>query len=211
MKNVLHVGCGQKTIKSMGHGFNDGTWSEVRLDIDRNVRPDVLGTITDMKAVANNSMDALWSSHNIEHVFFHEVPQVLSEFRRVLTPEGFCVITCPDIEEVCKRVASTSITEVLYESPAGPITPLDILYGHIDSVRQGAVYMAHKTGLSLQLLGERLRQAGFRRLVGKRRPQYLDLWFIAFKEQVDDNTARKAFYRYTNIPYGQVSSDPARP
>jgi len=209
MKRVLHVGCGQKTIRNMGSGFNDGTWQEIRLDINQHVRPDVLGTITDMKAVEDGSMDALWSSHNIEHVFAHEVPKVLSEFRRVLTPEGFCIVTCPDIEEVCRRVATTGITGKLYDSPAGPITPLDILYGHMDSVRRGNVYMAHKTGFSLQLLGKRFEQAGFRRYFGKRRPQHIDLWFIAFRAEVGDKAARRALEQYTDIPLAYTPPRPA--
>ena len=50
----------------------EGEWQEVRLDISEQVAPDIIGTITDMEAVADGSMDALWSSHNIEHVFPHE-------------------------------------------------------------------------------------------------------------------------------------------
>ena len=200
MKKVLHVGCGGKTIRTMGAGFNDGTWEEVRFDINEHVRPDIIGTIVDMEAVPDASMDAIWSSHNIEHVFYHEVSNVLSEFRRILKDDGFCVITCPDVQNVCERVAAGSLTEVLYQSPAGPITGLDILYGHIASVARGEVYMAHKTGFDLQLMGARLKQAGFPRYFGKRRPRFIDLWVIAFNGQVSDSEARAGFERYTNIP-----------
>ena len=201
MKKVLHVGCGQKTIRTMGGGFNDGMWQEVRFDINEQVRPDIIGTIVDMDAVPDDSMDAVWSSHNIEHVFCHEVPGVLGEFRRVLKDDGFCVITCPDVEEVCARVAAGSLTAKLYDSPAGPVTALDILYGHIASVARGDVYMAHKTGFDLRLLGARLKQAGFSRFFGKRRRQFLDLWFVAFNSAVSDPEARTMFQRYTGIPY----------
>ncbi len=78
-----------------------------------------------MQAVPDDSMDAVWPSHNIEYVFCHEVPGVLGEFRRVLKDDGFCVITCPDVEEVCARVAAGSLTAKLYDSPAGPVTALD--------------------------------------------------------------------------------------
>jgi predicted SAM-dependent methyltransferase len=84
MKKVLHVGCGQKTIMQMPVGFQDGTWSEVRFDINESVRPDIIGTITEMSTVEDASVNALYSSHNIEHVFPHEVVSVLSEFRRVI-------------------------------------------------------------------------------------------------------------------------------
>ena len=163
MKKVLHVGCGQKTIESMGSGFHDGSWQEVRFDVDERVRPDVVGSIVKMEAVPDGSMDAIWSSHNLEHVFHHEAPHVLREFRRVLKDSGFCVITCPDIENVCARVAAGSLTAELYRTPAGPMTALDVLYGHLASVARGEVHMAHKTGFGLRLLAARLQQAGFPR------------------------------------------------
>lgn len=64
MKKVLHVGCGGKTIESMGSGFHDGSWREVRFDVDERVRPDIVGSIVNMEAVPDGSMDAIWSSHN---------------------------------------------------------------------------------------------------------------------------------------------------
>ena len=201
MKKVLHVGCGGKTIASMGRGFNDGTWEEVRFDINERVRPDIIGTIVDMESVPDDSMDAIWSSHNIEHVFYHEVSHVLGEFRRILKDDGFCVVTCPDMENVCARVAAGSLTGVLYQSPAGPVTALDIMYGHIASVARGDVYMAHKTGFDLKLLGAKLKQAGFPRYFGKRRPRFIDLWFIAFNHPVSDSEIRESFQRYTNVPH----------
>lgn len=200
MKRVLHVGCGGKTIQTMGKGFNDGTWEEVRFDINERVRPDVIGTIVNMEAVPEDSMDAIWSSHNIEHVYYHEVPNVLSEFRRILKDDGFCVITCPDVESVCARIAFGSLTKTLYQSPAGPITALDILYGHAASVARGEVHMAHKTGFDLRLLGARLKQAGFTRYFGRRRRQFMDLWFIAFKGEVSESETRLKFQQYTDVP-----------
>jgi hypothetical protein len=45
------------------------------------LNPDIVGTMTDMSAVADASVDALFSSHNIEHLYPHEVPVALAEFR----------------------------------------------------------------------------------------------------------------------------------
>jgi len=63
----------------------------------------------DMAAVADASVDAIYSAHNIEHVYAHEVPQVLKEFLRVLKPEGFLVVTCPDLQTVCQLVAEDKL------------------------------------------------------------------------------------------------------
>ena len=69
-------------------GFNTPEWHELRLDIDPSVGPDVVGTMTDMAEVISESVDAIFSSHNLEHLEAHEVPVALQEFRRVLKPDG---------------------------------------------------------------------------------------------------------------------------
>ena len=158
MKNFLHVGCGSQTKVGL-RGFNSDEWNEIRFDIDENVRPDIVGTLTDMSAVPSVSMDAIYSSHNIEHVFPHEVPQVLNEFYRVLKPEGFVVITCPDLVSVCAAVAQGNLVNPLYVSPAGPISAIDILYGHRGYIAKGNVYMAHKGGFTYKSLMDGLIEA----------------------------------------------------
>ena len=87
MKTFLHVGCGLQN-KSSCFGFNNDNWKEIRLDIDKNVNPHIVGTLTDMQSVVTGSVDAVYSSHNIEHIFPHEVPIALSEFHRVLKEDG---------------------------------------------------------------------------------------------------------------------------
>ncbi len=182
-KTMLHVGCGPKRLHNLTPGFNDGTWREVRLDIDERHKPDVLGTITDMSSVADNSMDALYSSHNIEHVFPHEVVIVLREFRRVLKPSGFAVITCPDIQCLGEALAAGRLMEPLYGSGMGPISPIDILYGHRASIEKGQHYMAHKTAFTAQSLNDELRQAGFAAIgISKRWQGATNLWVVATKE-----------------------------
>jgi hypothetical protein len=68
------------------------------------------------------------------------VPICFAEFKRVLKPDGFVLITCPDLQSVCARVANDQLTEPAYMSGMGPITPLDILYGHRASMQAGNLY-----------------------------------------------------------------------
>src|SRR5215467_11008442 len=133
---LLHVGCG-RTNKAGLKGFNTDEWKEIRLDIDSGVQPDIVGTLTDMKGVETASVDAVYSSHNIEHVYPHEVPVTLGEFYRVLKPDGIGVITCPDLQAACEAVAQNRLLETLYVSPAGPICAVDMLYGHRASIAAG--------------------------------------------------------------------------
>ena len=66
MKTFLHVGCGSKRKDQTTRGFHSADWQELRLDIDPSVRLDNVGTMIDMSDV---SVDAVFSSHNIEHLY----------------------------------------------------------------------------------------------------------------------------------------------
>ena len=185
MKTFLHVGCGPLYFDPVTQqpkrpkGFDLNSWNELRLDINPAVNPDVVGTMTDMSAVPSGSVDAVFSSHNIEHLYPHEVPIALAEFKRVLRPNGFVVITCPDLQSVCALVAQGKLTEPAYISPAGPIAPLDILYGHRPPMSQGNLYMSHRCGFTLNVLLGTLESSGFAKVIGSCRPNYFDLWALA--------------------------------
>lgn len=187
MKTLLHVGCGPKRIAQTTPGFNTPEWKELRLDIDTAVQPDVVGSMTDMSAVADESVDAIFSSHNIEHLYPHEVPIALGEFLRVLKPDGFVVITCPDLKSVCTLVAEDKLLEPAYQSPAGPISPLDILYGHRPAMAQGNLFMAHRCGFTQSSIAITLKQAGFKSMATVARPRFLDLWAMATKQVCDEH------------------------
>ena len=181
MKKLLHVGCGASKISQTTPGFNNGAWSEIRVDINLLNQPDIIGNMTNMSAVTSGSMDAVFSSHNIEHLYPHEVPVALDEFNRVLNSQGFCVVTCPDIQSVCTLVSQGKLSEPAYISPAGPIAPIDILFGHRQSIAQGNLFMAHRTGFTEKTLTASLIEAGFKVVATMKRPQYFDLWAIASK------------------------------
>ena len=179
MKTFLHVGCGPKHKDRTTRGFNTNHWKELRFDIDESGQPDLVGTMTDMSSVASGSVDAVFSSHNIEHLYPHDVPVALAEFLRVLKPDGFAVITCPDLQSVCALIAEDKLTEPAYTSPAGPIAPLDILYGHRPAMARGNLYMAHRCGFTQKVLTGTLQAAGFATVAAKRRGHpYYDLWAL---------------------------------
>ena len=110
MQTFLHVGCGHKRKDQTTSGFAKENWKELRFDINESVEPDYIGTMTDMSAVETSSMDEVYSSHNIEHLYAHEVPKALAEFKRVLRPNGFVIITCPDIQAICALSVFLKIT-----------------------------------------------------------------------------------------------------
>jgi len=191
MRKFLHVGCGHKTKSLTTSGFNTDDWNEIRYDIDPSVKPDYVGSMTDISSIDNDSVDAVFSSHNIEHLYAHEVPTALGEFYRVLNDLGVVVLTCPDLRSVCALIAQDNLTEPAYVSPAGPISPIDILYGHRESMRRGNLYMAHKCGFTQKVLVSTLQSAGFKSVVSKSRgAPYFDLWAIATKTKKNEDDLR---------------------
>jgi predicted SAM-dependent methyltransferase len=188
---LLHVGCGPKSKAHTTRGFNAGHWSEIRLDINPAVAPDVTGTMTDMAAVKSGSVDAVFSAHNIEHLYPHEVPVALAEFLRVLSDDGFAVITCPDLKSVCALVADDKLTDAAYVAPVGPIAPVDVLYGHRPAMAQGNLYMAHRCGFTQKVLTASLYAAGFRSIATTCRPESFDLWAVATKRERPESELRQ--------------------
>jgi len=124
------------------------------------------------------------------------VSLVLSGFLHVLKDGGFAHIRVPDINEVMRVTIERGldIDDKLYQSPAGPITVLDVLYGYSVEIEQsGQDFFAHKTGFTQKSLNSALQKAGFSKiysLVGN-----LEINAIAFKG-VPDQITRTLF----NIP-----------
>jgi len=176
----LHVGCGLKQKNQTTPGFNTEQWSEIRLDLDPQVKPDIVGSIVSMPNLKDQSVNAIFSSHNIEHLYPHEVPLAMAEFKRVLKPDGFVVMTCPDLQSVCAVIAEDKLTEPLYTSPAGPIAPVDIVFGYRTAIAAGNTFMAHRCGFTQKVLAGQLRAAGFLSIASIRRHHpFYDIWAVA--------------------------------
>lgn len=184
VRNLLHVGCGMPNPKRLPACFHRPGWREVRFDIDPKVKPDIVGSITDLSMIPAARIDAIWSSHNLEHLNPFEVPTALAEFRRVLKPDGFALITLPDLRAIARHIAAGSLSEPLYHSPAGPISALDVVFGHQASIQAGNAFMAHRTGFTADTLGNALLEAGFSE-VRVHEGKHWDLWAIAAMPDID--------------------------
>ena len=192
MKSFLHIGCGENHKDKTTRAFKTADWEEVRFDINPAVKPDVIGTMTDLSSIPDHSFDALYSSHNIEHLYPHEVGVALEGFIRILKPEGFLVVTCPDLKSICQLVADDKLTEPAYVAPSGPVSPLDVLYGFRPSMAAGNLFMAHRCGFTQKALIGTLRHHGFSTVVSTVRPHpYYDLWALATVRQQSDEVMRR--------------------
>jgi len=183
LRRVLHTGCGNYAAGKLHPIFRGEGWRETRLDIDRTVWPDIVCSVHDMKShVLSGPYDAVWSSYHIEHLHAHEVPPAFKEIFRVLKADGFALIRCPDLESVAETLLRDGPDHVAYLSPAGPISALDMLYGHGASIAGGKMTMQHRTGFTADRLGLLLIDAGFAEVRTKRAANF-DLWAVAFMQQ----------------------------
>lgn len=144
---LLHVGCGSDPLPAWISGVK-----EVRLDIVPDYSPDIVANMIDMGDIG--TFDAILCRHSLEHLPPHDVQKALKEFLRVLNPNGIALIFVPDLDGV------SATNEVLFESPAGPICGLDLMYGFRE-VLEERPYMAHRTGFVSETLKNALEQVGF--------------------------------------------------
>lgn len=148
MKTVLHVGCGRQPLPEWLAGLE-----EVRLDIDPDVQPDIVASMTDMGDIG--PFDAVYTLHTLEHLYPQDVPTALGEIKRVLKPGGFAMIVVPDLEDV------RPTEDVVYVSPAGPVSGLDMYYGMAGLIAESP-YMAHHCGFVQETLQQVIDAAGFK-------------------------------------------------
>jgi len=179
-RTVLHVGCGPTDKMAMPPMFHHG-WDEIRIDLDPAAKPNIVASMVDLGMIADGTADAVFSSHSIEHLFPHEVPVALREFRRVLKPDGMLLLTCPDLMPVCEAVLKDGLEDPMYMSAAGPISAIDVLYGFRADIARGKTYMAHKTGFTLSSMRSALTAAGFGSVTVERRQQF-DIWVLAYPD-----------------------------
>ena len=191
MRTLLNVGCGHSNISQL-KGFSDSEWKEIRFDIDEKVNPDIVGKLTEMSSVQTASIDAIYSAYNIDHIYAHEVPIAFKEFYRVLNDDGFVVLRCPDIQTICELIAKDKLLEPLYESPIGPIYPIDILFGNRQQIADGNKFMAKKVGFTYSVLNQTFGEAGFQARYGGRMPNSGgELAIVAFKQRKSEEEIKK--------------------
>ncbi len=156
VKTLLHVGCGVAPLPGwlLDH-------HETRVDVDPAVSPDIVADMRDLGDIGE--YDVVYSCHCLEHLYPHDVNVALTEFLRVLKPEGFVVILVPDLEDI------RPTDDVVYEVDAGPITGIDMFYGFQQFIKANP-YMAHHTGFVKDRMESALQLAGFSRFQSRRMP-----------------------------------------
>lgn len=171
-KNLLHVGAGGQRAQQSQFGKDLADYHEISLDIDKSSNPDIVADFKDLSALPENSMDAILCSHALEHVDACDTALVLKGFERLLKPDGFARVIVPNMKIPAQKIAEGKPEAVLYVSPAGPITALDMFYGHRVSVKMGKEAMRHCNGFTKESFENILRDL---RIAGSVKEEGFDL------------------------------------
>ena len=190
MKKVFNVGGNNKLIALPPHYAE---FEHFLLDIDPAGSPEIVCDARELTTLQSGQFDAVYCAHNLEHYYRHDVPRVLAGFLHVLKNGGFAQIRVPDLHEVMKVALERALDleDVLYESDLGPITVLDVLYGHGEQIaRSGQDFFAHKTGFTNKSLLAVLHAAGFSKVFSRTGMMEIDA--LAFKGAPDEATRAPA-------------------
>ncbi|HEV8033096.1 MAG TPA: methyltransferase domain-containing protein [Stellaceae bacterium] len=188
-KLLVNLGSGPKGYGRVPAMFAD--WREFRVDVDPGVAPDLVADITDLSGIPAGSADAVWSAHCIEHLYLHEVGRAIAEVHRILAEEGFLCLIVPDLQSIGSYIVNDRLHEVIYQSPAGPVTAHDMLFGFGPAIAQGRTSMAHNCGFAPGLLMQKLQESRFAEIVLRRRPNH-ELAALARKRASASTTEREA-------------------
>lgn len=187
---LINVGCGPRHASALPAYFD--TWRQLRVDVDPSVEPDIVADLTDLSPIPDASADAVWAAHCVEHLYAHQVPLALAEFRRVLCDDGFVCVIVPDLQTVAQYVAADQLHEPLYQSAAGPVTPHDIFFGFGQAIASGHAAMAHRCGFTPRSLQLCFQQQPFGELLIRRRMTQFELAAVARATPAKDDAERAA-------------------
>jgi len=132
----LHLGCGRRHIPGWHH-----------VDIVAFPHVDTVGPVEALRDIRDDSVEVIYACHVLEHFGRYQVFEVVSEWYRVLRPDGVLRVAVPDFEAACRYYAEHGdIREVLGLVMGG----------------QTSAHDYHKAIFDQTSLGELLEDVGFR-------------------------------------------------
>jgi SAM-dependent methyltransferase len=188
-KLLVNLGSGPKGFSWLPTMFAD--WREFRVDVDPDVAPDLVADITDLSGIPTGSVDAVWAAHCIEHLYLHEVGTAIAEAHRILADDGFFCVIVPDLQSIAGYIVNDRLHETIYQSPAGPVSAHDMLFGFGPALAQGRSSMAHNCGFTPGLLLQKLQEIPFGEILLRRRANH-ELAGLARKRAPADPAEREA-------------------
>jgi predicted SAM-dependent methyltransferase len=137
----LHIG-GQEVCQG---------WTIV--DVEQRPEVDVVSDASCLDSFADESISVIYASHVLEHFHYgleNQLVSTLSEWHRVLKPQGQLLISVPDLKTLCWLYLNPNLS--VYERHH----LMRIIFGG-----QTNQYDVHYVGFDTEILGLYLQEAGF--------------------------------------------------
>lgn len=144
-KKIVDIGCGTNPLRTPEGRVITVDWRE---DVNPDYRCDFRRL-----PLASEEFDVVHSAHTLEHVARKEVEATLTEWVRILKPDGELRLSLPNLEWAAKRIIKGEYG--LLEG--SNVNALDVFYG-----QQLYDLDYHKTGFTPKLLEDLLRKLGFK-------------------------------------------------
>ncbi|MDR0828341.1 MAG: class I SAM-dependent methyltransferase [Desulfovibrio sp.] len=190
MPRFLYAACGGNDKSRTTREFATEAWECARMDASQDVNPDIVSSLLDMSGVKSGSFDAVYTAHSLERLYAHEVVPSLRNLHRVLKDDGYLVLSSVDLKTACVLIAEDKLLEPAYESPAGPVAPLDILYGFRPALAAGYTRHANNCGFTARALTGTVAQAGFASIWINTYPSTFTIIAIATKNERSEQDMR---------------------
>jgi hypothetical protein len=143
-KKGINIGCGNHPIEGLVNVDKFSPYADLKIDF------------SELESAFDKNVDHIEAHHVIEHLSFYQVNEFIKICFNILSSNkiGTLVITCPDMNKVCKKFLANDVVE----SPNEDRIPYvwKMIYGSQE--HEG---MFHRSGFTEKSLESLLRKFGF--------------------------------------------------
>ena len=179
-KLYLNLGCGASGEEIVHQLFQGEDWQGIRIDDDELVKPDLKANMVTLESVDQyiaetypdyshiqnygkpvSHISGIFSSHALEHLHCDDAFYALCVWRQALRyMNGKLILRLPDFGAACESIVQGRGHTPLYQSPAGPISAMDIVFGFRGFTKERPS-MGHLWGYTRDHLERVLCEAGY--------------------------------------------------
>ena len=161
--------------------LHKGLWNELKIHTEAVTDYRDSPEFSKLPRINDLSVDMIFASQNLVRYYASDLASILENYHRILKRDGIVFIICSDLHDISQKISDGLLHRDAYESPAGPITYYDVLFGHTASIAHSLTSAAHRSGYTKDSLADALGQAGFPMVRCISGPEGNDIWAFAAK------------------------------
>lgn len=140
--------------------FDPKQWQEI-IASPQDPKAQLQTDLRGMVDLPDQGCDAIWNAGSFGYLQAHEVVAVLRELHRALVRGGVLMFNVTDMQRVGTVLAQGKIEHQLYNSAAGGIAAVDLIYGHRRAIQSGRDDLKINTGFTAGSIANKATSVGF--------------------------------------------------